>query len=200
MGLGGLDEGRAEGGGAGVGEGGEGGAGFRGEAGEGGEPAAAAGVEADAVGGRGGEGAEVPDQGGLLVAGVGEAGAADPAARLSVMSNDVPADARPTAIRFPDGFAWATATASYQIEGAVAEGGRAPSIWDTFAHTPGRVQAGDTGDVACDHYHRYPFSRNRQRAPRNQRYAVRGATPCARPFRQVHTQDDTALATPKRHS
>ena len=58
-------------------------------------------------------------------------------------------------IQFPDGFAWGTATASYQIEGAVNEGGRSPSIWDTFSHTPGKVQDGDTGDVADDHYHRY---------------------------------------------
>jgi beta-glucosidase len=58
-------------------------------------------------------------------------------------------------VRFPDGFAWGTATASYQIEGAVAEGGRSPSIWDTFSHTPGKTQDGDTGDVADDHYHRY---------------------------------------------
>ena len=57
--------------------------------------------------------------------------------------------------RFPDGFAWGTATASYQIEGAVDEDGRGPSIWDTFSHTPGKVQDGDTGDVADDHYHRY---------------------------------------------
>lgn len=54
----------------------------------------------------------------------------------------------------PD-FVFGVATASYQIEGAVAEGGRGPSIWDTFSHTPGRVVAGDTGDVACDHYHRF---------------------------------------------
>jgi beta-glucosidase len=59
------------------------------------------------------------------------------------------------AVRFPKGFAWGTATASYQIEGAVKEGGRSPSIWDTFSHTPGKVQDGDTGDVADDHYHRY---------------------------------------------
>ena len=58
-------------------------------------------------------------------------------------------------VRFPDGFAWGTATASYQIEGAVDEGGRSPSIWDTFSHTPGKVQNGDTGDAADDHYHRY---------------------------------------------
>ena len=58
-------------------------------------------------------------------------------------------------MQFPEGFAWGTATASYQIEGAVAEDGRAPSIWDTFSHTPGKVQDGDTGDVADDHYHRY---------------------------------------------
>jgi beta-glucosidase len=59
-------------------------------------------------------------------------------------------------LRFPDGFAWGTATASYQIEGAVAEDGRTPSIWDTFSHTPGKTANGDTGDVAVDHYHRYP--------------------------------------------
>jgi beta-glucosidase len=58
-------------------------------------------------------------------------------------------------VRFPDGFAWGTATASYQIEGAVEEDGRSPSIWDTFSHTPGKTQDGDTGDVADDHYHRY---------------------------------------------
>ena len=55
---------------------------------------------------------------------------------------------------FPEGFLWGTATASYQIEGAVDEDGRKPSIWDTFSHTPGKVLHGDTGDVACDHYHR----------------------------------------------
>ncbi|MFE2539458.1 GH1 family beta-glucosidase [Actinacidiphila glaucinigra] len=56
----------------------------------------------------------------------------------------------------PDGFVWGAATAAYQIEGAVAEDGRAPSIWDTFSRTPGKVANGDTGDVACDHYHRVP--------------------------------------------
>lgn len=57
--------------------------------------------------------------------------------------------------RFPEGFVWGAATAAYQIEGAVTAGGRGRSIWDTFSHTPGRVHDGDTGDVACDHYHRY---------------------------------------------
>ncbi len=56
----------------------------------------------------------------------------------------------------PDDFVWGAATAAYQIEGAVDEDGRAPSIWDTFSHTPGKVDNGDTGDVACDHYHRWP--------------------------------------------
>jgi beta-glucosidase len=59
-------------------------------------------------------------------------------------------------VRFPDGFVWGAATAAYQIEGAARDGGRGPSIWDTFSRTPGRVAAGHTGDVACDHYHRYP--------------------------------------------
>ncbi|MFI2203382.1 GH1 family beta-glucosidase [Streptomyces sp. NPDC020192] len=55
----------------------------------------------------------------------------------------------------PHDFLWGTATAAYQIEGAVAEDGRTPSIWDTFSHTPGKTANGDTGDVACDHYHRW---------------------------------------------
>ncbi len=57
---------------------------------------------------------------------------------------------------FPAGFVWGTATSSYQIEGAVAEDGRAPSIWDTFCRVPGAIDGGDNGDVACDHYHRWP--------------------------------------------
>ncbi|MFT4083525.1 MAG: GH1 family beta-glucosidase [Nocardioides sp.] len=57
---------------------------------------------------------------------------------------------------FPADFLWGTATAAYQIEGAVAEDGRSPSIWDTFSHTPGAVLGGDAGDLACDHYHRMP--------------------------------------------
>lgn len=56
---------------------------------------------------------------------------------------------------FPDDFTWGSATAAYQIEGAAHEGGRGPSIWDTFSHTPGRTVNGDTGDVADDHYHRW---------------------------------------------
>ncbi|MFP5331318.1 MAG: GH1 family beta-glucosidase [Acidimicrobiia bacterium] len=55
---------------------------------------------------------------------------------------------------FPSDFTWGVATASYQIEGAVSEDGRRESIWDRFSHTPGKVLGGDTGDVACDHYHR----------------------------------------------
>ncbi|MFH9264794.1 GH1 family beta-glucosidase [Streptomyces sp. NPDC017546] len=56
----------------------------------------------------------------------------------------------------PADFTWGVATAAYQIEGAVTEDGRSPSIWDTFSHTPGTIDNGDTGDVACDHYHRAP--------------------------------------------
>lgn len=58
-------------------------------------------------------------------------------------------------MKCPDDFMFGTATASYQIEGAVNEGGRCPSIWDTFSHTPGHTLGGDTGDVATDSYHRY---------------------------------------------
>ena len=57
--------------------------------------------------------------------------------------------------RFPPGFVFGAATSSYQIEGAFEADGRGESIWDRFSHTPGRVRGGDTGDVACDHYHRY---------------------------------------------
>ena len=57
-------------------------------------------------------------------------------------------------LSFPDGFLWGAATASYQIEGAVATDGRGPTVWDEFSHTPGKVAHGHTGDVACDHYHR----------------------------------------------
>lgn len=56
--------------------------------------------------------------------------------------------------RFPADFLWGASTSAYQIEGAVAEDGRGRSIWDEFSHRPGNVQGGDTGDVACDSYHR----------------------------------------------
>jgi beta-glucosidase len=58
-------------------------------------------------------------------------------------------------LAFPPGFTWGAATAAYQIEGATSADGRGPSVWDTFARTPGKVRGGDTGDVACDSYHRY---------------------------------------------
>ncbi len=58
-------------------------------------------------------------------------------------------------LSFPQGFLWGSATASYQVEGAVKEGGRGTTIWDTFSHTPGKTHAGDTGDVADDFYHNY---------------------------------------------
>lgn len=70
------------------------------------------------------------------------------------MNDHPPASAGP--VQFPADFLWGTSTAAYQIEGAAREDGRTPSIWDTFSHTPGAVQDGDTGDTACDHYHRVP--------------------------------------------
>jgi beta-galactosidase len=57
---------------------------------------------------------------------------------------------------FPSEFVWGTATSSYQIEGAVTEDGRGPSIWDTFSHVPGNTVNNGTGDIACDHYHCMP--------------------------------------------
>jgi beta-glucosidase len=63
--------------------------------------------------------------------------------------------ADPAEIVFPKGFFWGTATASYQVEGAWNEDGKGESIWDRFAHSPGKVKNGDTGDSACDSYHRW---------------------------------------------
>ena len=60
-----------------------------------------------------------------------------------------------TPVDFPKDFLWGSATASYQVEGAWKEDGKGESIWDRCSHTVGRVKGGDTGDVACDMYHRY---------------------------------------------
>src|SRR5262245_45015819 len=57
--------------------------------------------------------------------------------------------------RFPEGFLWGTATAAYQIEGALDEDGLGPSMWDSFALTPGAIHDGSNAEVAVDHYHRY---------------------------------------------
>ena len=62
---------------------------------------------------------------------------------------------RPPLPGFPPGFHWGVSTAAYQIEGAVREAGRTPSIWDVYSRTPGKVRNGDTGDIAADHYHRW---------------------------------------------
>ncbi len=58
-------------------------------------------------------------------------------------------------LKFPQNFAWGAATASYQIEGGWNADGKGASCWDRFAHTPGKILNSDTGDIACDHYHRW---------------------------------------------
>ncbi|HYI30133.1 MAG TPA: GH1 family beta-glucosidase [Bradyrhizobium sp.] len=79
---------------------------------------------------------------------------------MAAPANSADGDARPAAERhapspFPKDFVWGTATSSYQIEGAVNEDGRGRSIWDTFSHTPGKIEDGSNADRANDHYHRY---------------------------------------------
>jgi beta-glucosidase len=71
--------------------------------------------------------------------------------KMTTDGNNSPGVAR----AFPPGFVWGASTAAYQIEGATQEGGRGVSVWDTFSHIPGNVRGGDTGDIACDFYHRY---------------------------------------------
>ncbi|UWP87433.1 GH1 family beta-glucosidase [Dactylosporangium fulvum] len=66
-----------------------------------------------------------------------------------------PAKTNPAELVFPAGFGWGASTSAYQIEGAAAEDGRGPSVWDVFSHEQGRTRDGDTGDVAADHYHRF---------------------------------------------
>ena len=78
------------------------------------------------------------------------------AAALSRAVPLLPVHTAPTQpISFPKNFWWGTATAAYQVEGAWNEDGKGESIWDRFSHTPGKIKNGDTGDVSCDHYHRY---------------------------------------------
>ena len=79
---------------------------------------------------------------------------------LGMAAQPAEATAQPAADRhapagFPKDFVWGTATSAYQIEGAVNEDGRGRSIWDTFSHTPGKIEDGTTGDRANEHYHRY---------------------------------------------
>ncbi len=86
----------------------------------------------------------------------GAAGAVSiPAGAAELAQSGASARGSSDARHFSPGFLWGSATASYQVEGAVKEEGRGPSIWDTFSHTPGKTHDGDTGDVADDHFHRY---------------------------------------------
>ena len=87
-----------------------------------------------------------------MLGGAGAALSLDPSAFAAPPATTQPGSERST---FPQGFLWGSATASYQVEGAVKEGGRGPSIWDTFSHTPGKVHDNETGDVSDDYYHRY---------------------------------------------
>ncbi len=79
-----------------------------------------------------------------------------PRSRRTRKNNEAkPALDRHAPASFPDGFLWGTATSAYQIEGAVNEDGRGRSIWDTFSHTPGKIEDHSNADRANEHYHRY---------------------------------------------
>ena len=90
----------------------------------------------------------------LALTGAGLFGGAARAATAFPLA--APSDGAQRKVVFPNGFRWGAATAAYQVEGATREDGRGESIWDRFARTPGKVKNGDTGDVACDSYHRWP--------------------------------------------
>ena len=85
---------------------------------------------------------------GAAALGVTSAAAQTPAERALKPAPEIAAS-------FPDGFCWGVATSAFQIEGAVKEDGRGASIWDTYAHTPGKIKGGHNADIANDHYHRY---------------------------------------------
>lgn len=84
-------------------------------------------------------------------------------------------------LTFPPSFLWGAATSAYQIEGAAAEDGRGPSIWDTYARVPGAILGGEAGDVACDHYHRWPEDLDLMRAMHLNAYRFSVAWPRVMP-------------------
>jgi beta-glucosidase len=90
-----------------------------------------------------------------LAFGLGAAALGSSAARARAATRQTAATYGSSHDAFPKDFLWGCATAAYQIEGAVREDSRGPTIWDTFSHAPGKVANGDTGDIACDSYHRY---------------------------------------------
>ena len=91
----------------------------------------------------------------VKVASGGILGAMAASVESSAKLSDKPHSRSGVPRQFPKGFFWGTATSSYQIEGAWDEDGKGPSIWDTFAHTAGKIKNDETGDLANDHYHRY---------------------------------------------
>ncbi len=88
--------------------------------------------------------------------------------------------------KLPTGFIWGASTSAYQVEGAVTADGRRPSIWDVFAHQPGRIANGDTGDIACDHYHLFAEDIDLMAAAKLQAYRFSIAWPRVMPAGKGH--------------
>jgi len=134
------------------------------------------------------------------LAGVAALGMATPA--IAANNRQKPAADPHAPARFPKDFAWGTATSSYQIEGAVNEDGRGRSIWDTFAHTPGKIEDGSTGDRANEHYHRYKEDVRliRDLGVKHYRFSIAWAADISRRHRRTEIPRARLLQPPDRRT
>ena len=92
---------------------------------------------------------------------------------------------------FKNDFAWGVSAAAYQIEGATNEGGRTPSVWDMYCLKSGAIERGETGDIACDFYHKYKVDNLTFNAYRNRKYHIPGYDDCERCHSEQSEQRQT---------